>query len=144
MKTYEELKNVNIKNVKLSTEYVEEHEKFNYQLEKAKDLISNFTIELSVLAETPFEADEKIDKVNRLLERKDEGMKLISDCKKILVQVVSHTSSNGAGDLNAEVNELDQKWSELIKNAALSDSNKKVSTISLEYSSLSLMPLVNG
>ena len=71
-------------------------------------------------------------------------MKLISDCKKILVQVVSHTSSNGAGDLNAEVNELDQKWSELIKNAALSDSNKKVSTMSLEYLSMILMPLVNG
>ena len=147
LKTYEELKNVNMKNVKLSTEYVEEHERFNDQLEKARDLISNFTIELSVLAETPFEADEtekKIDNVNRLLQRKDEGMKLISDCKKILVQVVSHTSSNGAGDLNAEVNELDQKWSELIKNAALSDSNKKVSTMSLEYLSMILMPLVNG
>merc|ERR1712106_411414 len=120
MKTYSELKEANNKNADLAGEYVEEHEKLNELLEKATDLISYLNIELTVLADTPFDADDtakKVQTVNGLLGRKDEGNKILADCQKMLVTVVPHTTNEGVMEIKNEVNELNQKWTDFIKNA---------------------------
>merc|ERR1712013_975863 len=88
--------------------------------EKAADLISHLNIELTVLADTPFDAEDtakRIDTVNGLLERKNEGNQIIAKCEEMLGTVVSHTTNEGISELNAEVKELNQKWRDFIKNA---------------------------
>merc|ERR1712013_579058 len=120
LKRYSDLNDTNRKNTELAEKYVEEHEQLNNLLEKAADLISHLNIELTVLADTPFDAEDtpkRIDTVNGLLERKNEGNQIIAKSEEMLGTVVSHTTNEGISELNAEVKELNQKWRDFIKNA---------------------------
>ena len=120
MKKYSDLNDTNKKNTKLTEKYVVEHEQLNNLLEKAADLILHLNIELSVLADTPFDAKytaKRIDTVNGLLKRKNEGNQMHTHCEKVLVTGFSHNTKEGVSELHTEVKDLNKKWNDFIKDA---------------------------
>ena len=116
----EEVNNRMKDQIRLASSYVEEHENYIDLLEKAKDIISTLTMELSVLVDTPFEsssAQKRIDSANKLLAKKDEGSEIIQSCQGMIDSVLSHTANDGQEPLSKELEEVSMLWSKFLKNA---------------------------
>jgi len=110
----------NKEHTETAASYVVEHEKYIEMMEKAKDMISTMTIELSVLVDTPFDSNDgskRIESANKLLEKKTDGSHLISECKDLLPSVSDHTTTDGKEVLKKEFDEVTMLWSKFLKNA---------------------------
>ena len=119
-KQLNDLGNKNKEHVDAASNNVVEHEKYIEMMEKAKDLITTLTIELSVLVDTPFDSNEgtkRIDSANKLLDRRTEGSNIISQCKDLLPSVSGHTTTEGREALKKEFDEVSMLWSKFLKNA---------------------------
>merc|ERR1712029_1216566 len=123
LRTQEKIKAVDIKiknDIEMGTTYVTEHETYNEAMDKAKDMISTLTIELSVLVDTPFEstdAQKRIESANKLLNKKEDGSKLISSCQSMVKNVLNHTADDGKATISKEIEEVAMLWSKFLKNA---------------------------
>ena len=99
---------------------VENHEKYEDLLNKAKDIISTLTIELSVLVDTPFEtadAQKRIQSANNLLAKQEEGSAVIKSCQNMIQSVLTSNSEEGQDVLNKELDNVCMLWSKFLKNA---------------------------
>ena len=119
-KQLEDLENKNKGHIEQGAKNVAEHEKYLEMMEKAKDMMSTLTIELSVLVDTPFDSNEgekRIVSANKLLDKRTDGSNLISQCKDLLPSVNDHTTAEGREVLKKEFDEVTMLWSKFLKNA---------------------------
>jgi nesprin-1 len=120
MTTYKELSQKNQKNVDVATEYVSDHEKMDELVEKTRDMTNYLNIELSVLADTPFDSEDagkRIQSVDDLLAKKVEGDKMISSCQTTLAKVLAHTSPEGCLVLSSDLQQVTMAWKQFIQSS---------------------------
>ena len=131
LKTFEETSLKNQKNIGIASEYVSDHSKLNELLEKVRDMTTYQNIELSVLSETPFDAEDaekKMRSVDELLEKKTEGDNLLTSCQTTMAKVLAHTSSEGCVTISSELQSLTSSWKQFIQNSQnFKDQQNKIS-----------------
>ena len=117
MTKYKDISARNQKNLDISNEYASDHQKLEELLEKMRDMTTYLNIELSVLADTPYDsedAEKRINAVDDLLQKKKDGDQLVTSCQTQLAKVVAHTTPEGCQALSSDIEGLAQDWKQFI------------------------------
>ena len=114
---YDNLRHILDKKMTDLKQYIENHQKYHDHFDLLQKLIENCTNRVNKLFEESLIDNnddiviENIEQIHHIINDKNpECRKLLKDCDCLLKTVINETADNGTLILNADFNQLQQKW----------------------------------